>query len=289
LAVGLTVVAFGTSAPELVVTFMANLSGNVDIGIGNIVGSNIANILLILGVAGIITPIKAGHGTVWKEIPFALLSVLALGVMANDAVIDGRGFSDLGRIDGLVMLIFFVIFMYYTFSISKAKDSGGGEDIRPAKSALKAAAMIVGGLTALVVGGQLVVSGASGIARAFGVSEALIGLTIVSVGTSLPELVTSAMAAYRKEMDIAVGNVVGSNIFNVFLILGISAVTRPMAFSADMAFDVAVAVAAAVLLFAVMFIGQRNVLQRWQAGAFVALYFVYIGSLVIRQSMGGVL
>jgi cation:H+ antiporter len=282
LVVGLTIVSFGTSAPELLVTLLASSQGSADMAIGNVLGSNIANILLILGVAGVITPLGVGRGTVWKEIPFAALATLLLGFMANDAWLDGRGFSDLARIDGLVLLSFFAIFIYYTFSISKVEGQGDGE-VKPAKSVTRAVVMVVLGLAGLALGGRWVVSGATEIARGFGVSEALIGLTIVSLGTSLPELVTSAVAAYRKEVDIAVGNVVGSNIFNVFLVLGVSSTVRPLSFNPSLAPDLLVGIAVSLLLFVVMFIGHRHVLQRWQAALFLVIYFAYVGSLTLRH------
>lgn len=279
LVIGLTVVAFGTSTPELVVNLLASLRGNTDIAIGNIVGSNIANILLILGASAIIFPLTVTRGTVWKEIPLALLAVLAVAIMSNDALFDQAPFSMLGRGDGLVLLGFFIVFLYYIWSISK----DGGQTGRVKDYPLTTSSwLIVGGLAGLIVGGKWVVDGATTLARAMGVSEALVGLTIVAVGTSLPELATSMVAAYKKNSDIAVGNIVGSNIFNIFWILGLSAVIRPLPFSPALNIDILVVVLTTLLLFASMFIGQRRCLERWQGGVFILLYAFYIAYLVIR-------
>ncbi len=282
LVIGLTIVAFGTSTPELIVNIFASLQGNTDIAIGNILGSNIVNILLILGISAVIYPLAVKKGTVWKEIPLAFLAVIVLAFMVNDALIDNGSFSALTRIDGFILLAFFIIFLYYVFGISKAEPSDEVE-IRPrSRSLLRSCLMIGGGLVGLAVGGKWIVDGAVVIATSFGVSEALIGLTIVAVGTSLPELATSAVAAYKKDVDIAVGNIVGSNIFNIFWILGVSAIIRPLPFSQTLMSDVVMAVVATFLLFAALFIGKRHILERWQGICFIALYVGYVAYLVIR-------
>jgi len=282
LVIGLTVVAFGTSAPELFVNLIASIKGNAAIAIGNIVGSNIANVFLILGVASLIYPLAAGRGTVWKEIPLSLLAAMLLGIMANDRLIDGAEDSILSRIDGLIFLAFFVIFIYYTAGIAKRIE--GMEEVVPKKtfSLPKSILMIVAGLVGLVLGGHWVVKGAVHIAERAGVSQSLIGLTIVAVGTSLPELATSAVAAYKKNVEIAVGNVVGSNIFNIFFVLGISAVVKPLPFSAGSNLDIGMAVLASLLLFVCMFIGKKHLMERWQGAVFLAMYAGYIGWLVHR-------
>ena len=229
LVIGLTVVAFGTSAPELFVNVFASIQGNSEIAIGNILGSNIANILLILGVAAIIFPLSVQSTTVWKEIPFSLLAALILGVLVNDHLIDHKENSELTRGDGLVLIGFFIIFMYYIFSIAKKSENTTIGDLKQLSN-FRSVSYILLGLTGLVLGGTWIVNGAIEIAGKFGVSEYLIGLTVVAVGTSLPELATSAVAAYKKNTDIAIGNVVGSNIFNIFWVLGISAVIKPLPF-----------------------------------------------------------
>ncbi len=285
LVIGLTIVAFGTSAPELIVNLLASVNGNTDIAIGNILGSNIVNILLILGISIVIYPLTVKKGTAWKEIPFAFLAVIVLMFMANDVFIDKSSFSAITRIDGLILISFFLIFLYYVFGISKANPVIPTDAIETTihkHSLLQLCLMIGGGLTGLVVGGKWIVDGAVAFAASFGVSEALIGLTVVAVGTSLPELATSVVAAYKKNTDIAVGNIVGSNIFNIFFILGISAIIRPLPFSPTLLSDVFVTVAATFLLFAFLFIGKRYIFERWQGFLFIALYVGYIISLIIR-------
>ncbi|MFA4819138.1 MAG: calcium/sodium antiporter [Patescibacteria group bacterium] len=305
LVIGLTIVAFGTSTPELIVNILASIKGNTDIAIGNILGSNIFNILFILGISAVIYPLAVKKGTVWKEIPFAFLAVIVLAFMANDALIDNSSFSALTRIDGLILISFFIIFLYYVFGISKAepadavdhvrsnpaelganvqvhRTSNGAETMPHTHSLSRSCLMIGSGLVGLVIGGKWIVDGAVVIATGLGVSEALIGLTVVAMGTSLPELATSAVAAYKKDVDIAVGNIVGSNIFNIFWILGVSAIIRPLPFSPILASDIFMTVLATSLLFAVMFIGKRHILERWQGICFIALYVGYVASLIIR-------
>ena len=282
LVIGLTVVAFGTSAPELFVNLFASFNGATDIAIGNIVGSNIVNILFILGMAAIIYPLKVGHGTVWKEIPMSLLAAALLFIMANDRLVDGLGFDLLTRSDGVVLIAFFVIFLYYTFGIAKVQNPDEEQAPPRVYSGLVSIGYIILGLIGLVAGGQWIVNSATTIAKSFGLSEALIGLTIVAIGTSLPELATSAVAAYKKNTDIAIGNVVGSNIFNVFWILGISSAIRPLPFKPELNFDLWVVVAASALLFGWMFLGRRHTLERWQGVVFVLFYVAYITVIVIR-------
>jgi len=280
LVIGLTIVAFGTSAPELVVNVMASAQGKADIAIGNVVGSNIANILLILGITSIIFPLRVHRSTIWKEIPFALLAVALLFLMGNDMLIDGMGFSIMSRIDALVCLSFFIIFMYYSHGISRAQEQDDNKI--KVHTTIVSISFIVLGLVGLCLGGKWVVDGAVHIARIFGLSESLIGLTIVAVGTSLPELATSAVAAYKKQPDIAVGNIVGSNIFNVFLILGVSGVIKPLPFSPAMNIDILVCVIATFLLFLSVFVGNRHQIDRWQGALFFLFYIGYIGYLINR-------
>jgi len=279
IVIGLTIVAFGTSAPEFIVNIFASVKGNSEIAIGNILGSNIANIFLILGVAAVIHPIVAKENTAWKEIPLSLLAAILIGVLANDVLIDGGTFSGLTRIDGIVLLSFFIIFMYYTFGISKVTGDEENIEIKLLSSG-KAAIFILGGLTGLIVGGKWIVDGAVKIAELFDVSQSLIGLTVVAIGTSLPELATSAVAAYKKQADIAIGNVIGSNIFNTFWILGVSAVIRPLPFLRDSNPDILMSIFASALLFAILFIGKRHIVERWQGYLMIAIYIGYIVFLV---------
>lgn len=284
LVIGLTIVAFGTSAPEMFVNVSASIQGNSEIAIGNIIGSNIANILLILGVSAIIFPLAVQNTTVWKEIPFSLLAAIVLGILANDHLIDHEENSALTRSDGLILLAFFIIFIYYIVSIAKKIENTSTEETEESAhlSNFRSAAYIILGLIGLVLGGNWIINGAVEIASHFGVSEYLIGLTVVAVGTSLPELATSAMAAYKKNTDIAIGNVVGSNIFNIFWVLGLSAVIKPLPFQPSGNPDIAMTIFSSILLFVVLFVGKKHLLERWQGALFLALYVGYTAFLVTR-------
>ena len=282
LVIGLTVVAFGTSTPELFVNVISSMQGNTDIAIGNVLGSNIANILLILGISAIIYPLRVSQGTVWKEIPFTLIAALVLGILANDQIIDRTEASAITRIDGWVLLAFFIIFLYYTFSIAQSID--GMEAHVPARELgmSKAVFWVLGGVIGLTLGGQWIVNGAVKIATAFGMSQSLVGLTIVAVGTSLPELATSAVAAHKRNVEIAVGNVLGSNIFNIFFVLGISAVIKPLPFQPKNNVDIGMVVLASLLLFSSMFTGRQKSLDRWEGSLFILLYAAYLVFLIIQ-------
>ncbi|MEJ2085411.1 MAG: calcium/sodium antiporter [Acidobacteriota bacterium] len=282
LAIGLTVVAFGTSTPELAVNILASASGNTDLAIGNVLGSNIANVLLILGVSAAIYPLTVSDGTVRKEIPLSLLAVLVLGLMANDHGIDGDSLSRLTRSDGLVLLGFFSIFLYYSFGISRQVDGFDEHLELPERSLAVSVSLVLGGLIGLTVGARWIVEGAVAIATRLGMSESLVGLTIVAIGTSLPELATSAMAAYRKNVDIAVGNVVGSNIFNIFFVLGISSTIKPLPFQSRSNFDLGVVLVSSLLLFLTMWTGRRRTLDRWEGVVLLAGYVGYLALSVAR-------
>ncbi|MBM3206148.1 MAG: calcium/sodium antiporter [Candidatus Staskawiczbacteria bacterium] len=282
LVIGLTIVAFGTSAPELIVNIFASINGNTDIAIGNILGSNIANILLILGISAIIYPLTVTRGTVWKEVPFSLLAIAVVAFMANDAFFDGLPFSSLTRSDGLVLVSFFAIFLYYTYGISKVEGASGDVQVK-AMSKVKSIVWIILGLVGLTIGGKWIVDAAVFIASSLGVSQALIGLTVVAIGTSLPELATSAVAAFKKNPDIAVGNIVGSNIFNIFWILGVSSIISSLPFSLSLTRDVLMTVLATLLLFAFMFVGKKHMLERWQGFVFILLYIIYIVWIVFVE------
>ena len=284
LVIGLTVVAFGTSTPELFVNVIASAKGNTGIAIGNVLGSNIANILLILGVSSVIHPLEVTKGTVWKEIPFSLLAALVLGVMANDQLIDQKNFSALSRIDGLILLSFFSIFMYYSYSIAGEIEGVKQHVQMEEKSTVKSLFFVGAGLAALALGGKWIVDGAVVIAKNFGMSESLIGLTIVAVGTSLPELATSATAAYRRNAEIAVGNVIGSNIFNIFFVLGISSIIKPLPFNLKDNLDIGAVILASLLLFLFMFTGKKRSIDRWEGAIFLVLYAVYIIFLFVTGS-----
>jgi cation:H+ antiporter len=278
IVIGLTVVAFGTSTPEMVVNVFASIENRNEIVFGNIIGSNIFNILLILGVSGLIYPVVVQRNTVWKEIPFSLLAALVLFFLVNDRWEATSSADVLSRADGLVLLLLFVIFITYTFGLTAVQASD--EFNVTVYSWGASLALIVGGLVLLVAGGRLCVGGAVALARQLDLSEKFIGSTIVAAGTSLPELATSAVAAYRRRCDIAVGNIVGSNIFNILAILGLSAVIRPAPYPPAFNADTYILVGATLFLFLVMFTGKRHRLDRWEAGLMLIGYAGYVSYLL---------
>lgn len=280
LVIGLTVVAFGTSAPELIVNIVSAMKGSADIAIGNIVGSNIANILLILGISALVYPLSVKGSTVAKEIPFALLAMVLILTMGNDTFFDGGNFNSITRTDGFSLIALFIIFLFYTFGIAKT-GNGDAEKVTTYSWPISLS-LTVAGLVFLFFGGKVLVDNAILLARLAGLSESLIGLTIVAVGTSLPELFTSVVAAYHRHDDIAIGNIVGSNIFNVFWILGFTATLLQLPFNPNTNVDVVVGVIATTLLFLFMFIGTRRKLDRWQGLVFIGLYVVYTAYLINR-------
>lgn len=275
IVIGLTIIAFGTSAPELIVNILASINKNSDIVLGNIIGSNIVNILLILGLASLIYPLKAKSDTVIKEIPFSLLTgvivfLMTFGYWLGVKLPD----EEISRAEGLILISFFIIFMYYIIG-SLRNDSNSIEVSMHEMSNPRASLYTLSGLTLLVVGGKLLVDSAINMATYFNISQSIIGLTIVAIGTSLPELATSVVAAYKKQSDIAIGNVVGSNIFNVFWILGLSATIYPVS-ATGFSTDIIVSILASLILFIFMFIGQKHTIERWQGAIFVCLYIGYL-------------
>lgn len=282
LVIGLTVVAFGTSMPEMVVSLYSAWVGNTDIAIGNIVGSNIANLLLILGVSAIIFPLTVKSTTVWKEIPFALLAIVLIFTMGNDVWLDKVDFNALTRTDGLSLLSLFVIFLVYTYGLGRLQDDDVNEEsVKMYPSAVSVLFCLVG-IAGLTGGGKLVVDNAVTLAKIWGLSDSLIGLTIVAIGTSLPELATSVVAAIRRQSDIVVGNVIGSNIFNVFWILGVSSIVAPLPFTPAINIDVLVAMSATAVVFLALFVGSRNRFDRWQGVLFAGSYVAYLAYLIQR-------
>lgn len=293
LMVGLTIVAFGTSTPELVVSVTSALSGNSDISLGNVVGSNIFNVFGIAGITAIIAPLSITRSTIRKEIPLMILASLVLTVMIFDSFLSGLPGQEniVSRSEGLVLLGFFSIFLAYTIAISKPselvepqrEDKQVAEEEQTKKKPIWFLLLcIVGGLAALVYGGDLFVDAASNIAKAFGVSEAVIGLTIVAAGTSLPELATSVVAALKGEQEVAVGNVVGSNIFNIFFILGLTSSVTPIGLGGLTMFDFVSMIAAAILLyFLAVFFGDRKI-TRVEGAFLLACYIAYTSYLLIQ-------
>lgn len=280
LAIGLTIVAFGTSAPELVVNSVASMGGYPDIVFGNVIGSNNFNLFIILGIAGLITPLVVQSSSVWKEIPFSLLAAVLLLILANNYFSTSA--PGLSYIDGLMLLLLFLLFLYYVFTQLKSDPSA---EILGLKnySNLKIWVLILGGLAGLVVGGKLVVDNAVAMAQSLGVSEKIIGLTIVAAGTSLPELATSVVASMKKNNDIAIGNIIGSNIFNIFLILGVSSLISPLSFDVAFNQDIYILLGGTAFLFLAMFLGKRKTLDRWEAALLLISYLGYTVYLVGQE------
>lgn len=280
LAIGLTVVAFGTSMPELIVSLLSALDGKNDASFGNVIGSNNFNLLFILGICGLIYPLTVQRNTVKYEVPLSLLAAGVLFLIVNDQMLWGGEGNSMSRIDSIILLLFFGAFLFYIYRTMKnSSDFGDGGEIKIYKTSL-AVGMVVLGLGMLIGGGTTVVNSATSIAQYYGLSEKLIGLTILAAGTSLPELATSAVAAYRKNTDIAIGNVVGSNIFNIFFILGITGVISPMPYSSAMNFDLYVLMASTVVLMIFMFTINQRKLDRWEAFMLLAAYITYTVYLI---------
>lgn len=272
LAIGLTIVAFGTSAPELVVNVIASIQGHQGIVFGNIIGSNNFNLFVILGITGLITPLVVRSSTVWREIPISFLAVFLLFLLSNGLFWGQQ--TLLSRIDGLLLLAMFGLFLFYVSKQLKW-DNADQPTTAGDTSDLKLSGLIIAGLLLLVLGGRLVVTGAVAVASRLGISETIIGLTIVAAGTSLPELVTSVVAATKKNIDIAVGNIIGSNIFNIFLILGVSSLIRPVEFDTALNTDLALLALGTLFLFLAMFTGQKKKLDRWEAVILLITFIAY--------------
>lgn len=284
LIVGLTIVAFGTSAPELTISVMSTVDGNTGMAIGNVVGSNIFNTLLIIGAVALARPIHIGKGIMVNEIPLVILASVALLAMDCSPWLDGNP-AEISRVNGILLLLFFVIFMRYVFAQageSKHEQPGKPADSKPQPKMWLSAIMVVGGLAALIYGGDLFVNKASAIARSWGVSDAIIGLTIVAAGTSLPELATSLVAAVKGNSGIAVGNVIGSNIFNIFLVLGCAAAVRPLPFGGISMLDLGVLTGSALLFWFFGWFFKTRTITRIEGAIMALCYILYITFLVMQ-------
>lgn len=283
LAIGLTVVAFGTSMPELIVSLLAAIDGKSDASFGNIIGSNNLNLLLILGASGLIYPLVVQRSTIKFEVPLSFLAAGILFLLVNDSLIHGYSSSRsnvLDRLDSLILLAFFGGFIFYIYRTMKTtSDLDEGTPITMYSTPMSMG-MILLGLGMLVGGGELVVDNAIEIAHFFNMSEKLIGLTILAAGTSLPELATSCVAAYRKNTDIAIGNVIGSNIFNICLILGVTGLVGPMPYNTAFNFDIYVLLGSTILLVLFMFTLNARKLDRWEAFIMLVIYMGYTIYLV---------
>ncbi len=276
--IALTIVSFGTSFPEVLVNVLASLRGSYDIGMGNIVGSNISNTLLVLGVTAVIAVVKFDSITIEKNIPFSILSVIVLFVLANGSLINGGGSSGLYRSGGIVLLIFFIVFMNISLGEAKNKKFEEVKDIKAYLSWL----MLIGGLTGIYFGAKLTVDNAEIIARALGMSEALIGITVIGLGTSLPELAVCTNAVIKKEYGIVIGNVIGSNIFNILWVLGISSIIKPIQYSPMLDLDIALVIISSLILFPLIIFGKKNYLTRSGGIILISLYVAYIIFVFIR-------
>lgn len=282
IVIGLTIVAFGTSAPELTVSVSSALKGSADLAIGNVVGSNIFNTLVIVGCTALFAPIVITRNTLQKEIPLCILSSVVLLICANDLYLNGGGMNVIGITDGLLLLCFFAIFLSYTFAIAFGRPGEAAAEEEEIKQLplWKSAVYIVGGLAALIAGGNFFVDGASGIARSLGVSESVIGLTLVAGGTSLPELATSIVAALKKNPEIAIGNVIGSNLFNIFFVLGCSASITPLHLTGITNLDLWVLVGSGILLWLFGLFFAKRTITRVEGSILVLCYVSYIGYLI---------
>ena len=280
IVIGLTIVAAGTSAPELFVSLVSALKGTPDLAVGNVVGSNTMNSMLIVGVAAMVAPMTISRSTVKKDIPFSVMAAALLFLLCMDGFqsfnISGNLIS---RFDGVVLLLAFAGFMYYTFAM--ATKSGVSETVESPSAPQplwRDILFVLIGLGCLVAGSNLFVSAASSVATGLGVSEGVIGLTIVAGGTSLPELATSVVAARKGQSAIAIGNVIGSNVFNVLLILGLTAVISPMQIQGITAIDLGIMLLSVVLVW--LFSFTRFTVERWEGAVLTGGYLVYLGWLL---------
>jgi cation:H+ antiporter len=281
LIIGLTVVSFGTSMPEMVVSVTSGMQGKADLAIANVLGSNIFNVLIVLGVAALIYPMRVQSSTVVSEIPFSLTAAVLLGFLANAALFSTKHELSISRLDGAILLLFFMMFMLYIYSISRT-ESGDAAQAPPDRSIARSIVFIVVGIAGLFVGGHWTVDGAVGLARTWGVNDAMIGLTIIAVGTSLPELVASAVAAYRKESDIAIGNVVGSNIFNLLWIVGLTASIKKLPFDTISNIDIVMVIVSTMMILLAIVASRSSSISRQWGFIFICTYITYLAYVVQR-------
>lgn len=282
LVIGLTIVAFGTSMPELVVNSIASFKHHNDVVLGNIIGSNNFNLFIILGISALIHPLVIKRSTVIKEIPYSLFAAFALLILCNDMILFNKNKDILNRLDSIILLVFFGLFLFYIYRNlhDEHLKNEPSENIFPVPKTI----LLLGlGFAGLIIGGKITVDQAVVLSRMLGVSERIIGLTIVAAGTSLPELATSAVAAYRKKSDIAVGNIIGSNIFNIFFILGISSLISPVSFSITFNSDIIFLIAGTVMLFFFTYTGRKTIIDRWEAFILLCAYLIYSVFLILSK------
>lgn len=276
IVLGLTVVALGTSLPEMIISVMASLKGATDLSISNVLGSNILNVFVILGVSAIIYPVTAKRNTHYKEIPFSFIAAILLWILVNDQLLFGAKKSELSTFDGLFFLGTFIGFLFYTYHITKNSEEDESLNEIQEMPVKKAILYLIGGIGGLFIGGNWVVNGVEDVGRLLGLSESVIGLTIVAFATSLPELVTSAVAAFKKNSDIAIGNVIGSNIFNICLVLGVSSTVHPLPFYKSLNTDASMVVISNIFLFLFLFIGKGRKISRLEGFLFVLVYLSFL-------------
>ena len=281
LTIGLTVVSLGTSMPEMLVSLTSALQNKPDLAIANVIGSNIANVLLVLGFAAIIRPLPVRNSTVVSEIPFSLSAALLLGFVANAHLFSESPELSISHLDGAILLFFFLLFMLYVYKTSKISGNPVHR-VEPDGTMTRALSLITLGAVGLYFGGQWVVDGAVDLARNWGLNDALIGLTIVAIGTSSPELVASAVAAHRNQADIAVGNIVGSNIFNLLWVLGLTSSIVELPFEVVSNIDLLVVVGSSAMIILAMVVSGNNTLRRSHGILFVGLYIAYLAYVVVR-------
>lgn len=283
LLVGLTIVALGTSSPEATVAILAALEGSPGVVLGNVIGSNIVNITVVVGLTALIAPLTVQSETVRKEIPFAMLAAIVLMILMADVALQGAGANIINRGDGIIILLFFSVFLYYVFEMARKNRSSTVEkvDADTGESWLKNILFTIGGLIAIIIGGEIVVSSATEIALSLGMSEALVGLTIVAIGTSLPEIMTSVTAALKGKGDMAIGNVVGSNIFNIFFVTGTASTVAPIAAESKLFFDGWVMVGLTVLLL--IFSRTHFKIGRREGAVLLLAYITYLVYIIIRN------
>ncbi|MHC1604365.1 MAG: calcium/sodium antiporter [Candidatus Methanofastidiosia archaeon] len=279
--IGLTIVAFGTSMPEFGVNFASALKGTTDIAFGNIIGSNMANILLIVGVTSIILPLKINSSAKVRDIPYALVSAIILLILVNDKFMFGASHNGIGMWDGIILVAFFFYFLYFVLRSSRDNVSEEGFSSIPMEI-WKASLFIIGGIAGLYLGGDLIVDNAVKIAKSLYISDILISSTLVAFGTSLPELATSLVAAFKKNSDLAIGNIVGSNIFNILWVLGVTSIIRFIPLSAFLNIDIFLVILATLLLLFFSYAGKKNVISRWEGVVMLLFYICYIVMLVTR-------
>ena len=280
--VGLTLLSIGTSLPELLVNILANLNGNSDLAIGNVLGSNIANVLLVLGCAALVRPLPIRDATLFSEVPFSLSAAFLVGFLANARLFGEDQGLMIGRMDGLILIGFFFLFLVYIFQVWGDQHESLADVIEHDSSVAKALSWILAGSVGLALGAKWVVEGALVISAQFGVSESFVGLTIVAIGTSLPELVTCVMAARKGATDLAVGNAIGSNIFNLLWVLGLGAIINPMPFDRLSNIDIMMIVASSAMLLFAVAVGRKYLVDRKEGAMFVVAYMAYLGFLIDR-------